>query len=164
MKRSLKDSLSEEKKKLPEGESIDTYDVFKMLKEPSLINIDLPYEYIKSWGKELWFENNEKYCGKLLTIYHGYWSSKGKFHYHKIKDETFYVIFGSLHLDVEIDGVIRSLTLDPHSSFRVKPNIKHRFTCAGGLFCQFIEVSTNHQDSDSYRCYWDYKKQKWVED
>jgi len=38
------------------------------------------------------------------------WSSKGKFHYHKVKDETFLVVSGSLRLDVEIEGVVRQKT------------------------------------------------------
>ena len=55
----------------------------------------------KTWGHELWIENNEKYCGKLLHCEKGKWSSKGKFHYHKEKDETFYVIKGILLIDIE---------------------------------------------------------------
>lgn len=155
--------MTEEKEKLPVREPIDTDKLYKMLYNPELIKVELPHEYIKSWGTEVWFENNDLYCGKLLTIYKGFWSSKGKFHYHKIKDETFYVIYGSLHLDVEIDKVIKTITLDPHSSFRVKPGVKHRFTCAGGLVCQFIEVSTTHRDDDSYRCYWDHEEKKWID-
>ncbi len=41
----------------------------------------------KTWGSELWFANNDMYCGKLLTVNVDKWSSEGKFHYHKIKDE-----------------------------------------------------------------------------
>ena len=122
-----------------------------------------PQIHKKTWGMEEWFENNEKYCGKKLTIYNGAWSSNGKFHYHKIKDETFFIIEGTLLLDVEIDGVIRYLTLNTGSSFRVKPNVKHRFTSSSSV-CVFIEVSTTHRDDDSYRCFWDSETQKWVED
>ncbi len=32
---------------------------------------EFPHEHIKKWGKEIWFENNEKYCGKLLIINSG---------------------------------------------------------------------------------------------
>jgi len=110
-------------------------------------------------------KNNELYCGKALTVNSENWSSKGNFHYHKIKDETFYVITGSLHLDVEIDGTIRSLILDVGSSFRVKPGVKHRFKAAGENVneCKFIEVSTTHRDDDSYRCYWNHDEQKWMD-
>lgn len=152
-----------DKTELPNKEPIDTEKLRKMLLDPKTIKLTYPHEYAKSWGKEEWFENNEMYCGKLLTIYKGYWSSKGNFHYHKIKDETFYVISGMLQLDMEIDGIIRSIILGPYASIRVKPGIKHRFTCSGGLVCQFIEVSTTHKDDDSYRCYWDHEEQKWME-
>jgi len=124
----------------------------------------LPHEHKKTWGKEIWFENNELYCGKLLCIYSEGWSSGGNFHYHKIKDETFYIICGSLRLDVEIDGTIRSLILETGSSFRVKSGVKHRFKSASpSNACEFIEVSTTHRDDDSYRCYWDHNEQKWVD-
>lgn len=151
-----------EKGKLPEKEPMDTFELFKMLHNPELIKVEFPNEYIKSWGKEVWFENNDLYCGKLLMVYQGYWSSKGKFHYHKKKDETFFVIYNSLLLDVEVDGVIRSLVLEPYSSYRIKPYVRHRFTSAG-LICHFVEVSTTHVDEDSYRCYWDYEKKKWID-
>jgi len=132
----------------------------------SEIKKEFPHMHIKkTWGEEEWFENNELYCGKLLTVYRGFWSSTGNFHYHKIKDESFYVISGSLHLDVEIDGAIKSLILHVGESFRVKPGVKHRFTVAGPIEaqCKFIEVSTTHMDDDSYRCYWNHDEQKWVE-
>ena len=126
--------------------------------------VEFPHIHIKTWGEEEWFENNGEYCGKLLTIYNGKWSSEGKFHYHKIKDETFYIVSGSLRLDIEIDGNIRNLVLESSTSFRVEPGVKHRFTSFGPEpKCEFIEVSTTHRDDDSYRCYWDYKEQKWVD-
>ena len=58
------------------------------------------YHVVKSWGTELWFANNKKYCGKLLTVIPDIWSSNGKFHYHKIKDETFFIIEGMLWLEI----------------------------------------------------------------
>ncbi len=126
--------------------------------------VEFPEIYLKDWGSEEWFENNEKYCGKLLTVRSGQWSSGGKFHYHKIKDETFFVISGHLKLDVEVDGVIRRLILEPGSSYRIKPGVKHRFTATNiQLNCEFIEVSTTHDDEDSYRCYWNDKEQKWID-
>jgi mannose-6-phosphate isomerase-like protein (cupin superfamily) len=124
----------------------------------------LPNIHLKNWGKEEWFENNELYCGKVLTVNAGQWSSHGKFHYHKIKDETFYIMTGELVLDVEVDGVIKRLVLVPGSSYRVKPGVKHRFTASNiQLECKFIEVSTTHSDDDSYRCYWSHDEQGWVE-
>jgi mannose-6-phosphate isomerase-like protein (cupin superfamily) len=101
----------------------------------------------KTWGYEEWFENNDLYCGKRLTVFKGQWSSKGKFHYHKIKDETFFVIKGTLIIELDIGAPI---ILNEGDSYRIKPNKYHRFTSETDE-CKFIEVSTTHSDVDSYR-------------
>lgn len=105
----------------------------------------------KAWGKEIWFANNDLYCGKIIYVKKDEWSSKGRFHYHKIKDETFYVIDGILILDVEVEPkkVLR-YELERGQSIRVFPEQKHRFT--GKENCTFIEVSTTHREEDSIRC------------
>lgn len=116
----------------------------------------------KSWGYEDWFANNELYCGKLLFIENGEWSSGGNFHYHRIKDETFFVIEGSLLLEFVGDhNEVLTIKLERNQSARVFPETKHRFTSLSENGCKFIEVSTEHKDSDSYRCEWDKKKGEW---
>lgn len=119
----------------------------------------------KSWGFEHWFVNNEKYCGKLLYVRKDEWSSKGKYHYHKIKDETFFVIDGVLLLDFtdEDDRPLHSIELDQYESFNVPPGMKHRFTSMSPEGCKFIEASTTHDEEDSYRCMFNHETQKWVE-
>ena len=118
----------------------------------------------KSWGYEKWFENNDLYCGKLLFVEHNKWSSKGKFHYHKIKDETFFVIEGSLRLEfIAGNDVISTLDLEEMQSARIFPETKHRFTSISENGCKFIEVSTTHSDEDSYRCEWDKEKGEWID-
>lgn len=133
---------------------IDKKDIKEILPYPTI--------HLKEWGYEHWIENNEKYCMKLLHCEDGIWSSGGKFHYHKIKDETFYIVSGELRMDVEIDGEIRRFTLFEGDTYRIKPNIRHRF-CNIGEPCEFIEASTQHSDNDSYRCYWDFEKKEWVD-
>ena len=49
----------------------------------------------KGWGYEKWICNSEMYCGKLLFFNAG---MKCSYHYHKIKDETFYVQSGELKM------------------------------------------------------------------
>ena len=106
---------------------------------------------IKSWGREVWFENNELYCGKELLVYQGKWSSEGLYHYHVKKDETFYSINGVLKLMyIDENNVEREIILRQGDSFRIKPGIRHKFTSLSE-FCIFIEVSTTHSDNDSYR-------------
>jgi mannose-6-phosphate isomerase-like protein (cupin superfamily) len=105
----------------------------------------------KYWGSEIWFENNSKYCGKLLKVYQKQWSSKGLFHYHKVKDETFFVIEGTLRIHiVDKKGEIVPIVLQTGESYRIKPLVKHRFTAITKI-CKFIEVSTHHEDDDSFR-------------
>jgi mannose-6-phosphate isomerase-like protein (cupin superfamily) len=118
-------------------------------------------EVKKEWGGELWFANNEKYCGKLLWVDQWRWSSSGKFHYHKIKDETFLCIEGDLVLEYEEDGVFHSITLQPQQSFRIFPGTKHRFSTRTIDGCKFIEASTTHKEEDSYRC--EFIDGEWVE-
>ena len=47
----------------------------------------------KGWGYELWIVNKAEYCGKLLYFDIGKCCS---WHYHKIKDEVFYLQAGKL--------------------------------------------------------------------
>lgn len=116
----------------------------------------------KKWGYEIWFANNELYCGKLIAINQYEWSSGGLFHYHKIKDETFFCIDGDLLIEYEEDGAFYGITLKPEQSFRVFPGVRHRFSTKSKQ-CKFIEASTTHRDSDSYRCEWNKIKNEWNE-
>ncbi len=116
----------------------------------------------KTWGWEHWFVNNEKYCGKLLFVRKGDWSQEGKFHYHKLKDETFFIIEGGLILDYVEDGVFKTKTLGRFDSFHVPIGMKHKFTAFTDDGCKFVEASTTHRDDDSYRVSWDSKEKKWI--
>ena len=103
----------------------------------------------KTWGYEVEFENNEMYCGKELVCVDEKWSSKGKFHHHDVKDETFYVIEGSLVLEIVENGLEIRMVLNEKDSFRIRPGVQHRFRSIGTI-CRFIEVSTTHSDEDSF--------------
>lgn len=117
----------------------------------------------KTWGNEIWFANTEDYCGKLLTVEQDKWSSEGKFHYHENKDETFFIIEGVLWLDIAKDsGKFDRIVLLTGDAHRVPPGVKHRFSSASSIPCKFIEASTHHEDSDSYRCYFDEKEKEWI--
>jgi quercetin dioxygenase-like cupin family protein len=52
-----------------------------------------PYFKPKNWGSETIIVNNDKYCGKKMFIAKNCYCS---FHYHIVKDETFYVSRGKL--------------------------------------------------------------------
>lgn len=102
----------------------------------------------KGWGEELIIENNEMYCGKLLIFKSG---CKFSMHYHMKKDETWYVHSGTYiyrYIDVLNANVIE-MRLEPGDIVRQKPGLPHQLIAEtdGTIF----EVSTHHEDSDSYR-------------
>ena len=49
----------------------------------------------KGWGYEDWIVNKKEYCGKILFIKKG---KRCSWHYHKLKDETFYIQSGKLEV------------------------------------------------------------------
>lgn len=96
----------------------------------------------KVWGQEFWICNTPHYGWKLLSLKEGYQCS---LHYHKNKSETFVVLSG--HVKLEVPDV--TVTLLPGDRYNIHPNMEHRFT---GLTDALIsEVSTFHDDADSYR-------------
>jgi len=95
----------------------------------------------KAWGHEEWIWN-EDYCGKLLVLKEGYQCSM---HYHKVKDEVFYVIRGRVLMEKGNEKAI----LEPGDAVHISPGELHRFT--GLTSAQIIEFSSHHSDEDSYR-------------
>lgn len=110
----------------------------------------------KVWGHEIWIENNDLYCGKHLQVLPDKWCSV---HFHKNKKETFYVIGGELILkysqnmneDIWNLDLVNTLILKKGESFTLEPYTAHRFSSNSDTPCDFIEISTHHDDNDSYR-------------
>ena len=96
----------------------------------------------KVWGEELWMANTELYCGKKLILMKG---KRCSLHKHKNKDETFYIDKGKVLMEVGDETKV----IEKGDVVRIKPNIKHRFS--GLSDSVIIEISTHHEDSDSYR-------------
>ena len=114
------------------------------------------YIVTKKWGYEIWIENNPLYCGKHLHVLpHKYCSV----HYHKNKKETFYVIRGelllqystNLNLDHWNNREYHTVLIQEGESFTIDTLVAHRFTSGLSTACDFIEISTHHDDQDSYR-------------
>ena len=77
------------------------------------------------WGYELWIENNEKYCSKLLVLNEGFESS---WHYHERKDETFIILEGRVSLTYASEmNDIQTIILNESDKFRLKPKVLHTF-------------------------------------
>lgn len=100
----------------------------------------------KEWGHEEWIVNNLKYCGKKLVIKQGY---RFSMHYHKAKEETFYILSGKVLAETEFEGKKDSKLMTPGDVMHIKPFMWHRIT--GIVDSEIIEFSTFHMDEDSYR-------------
>ena len=113
----------------------------------------------KRWGSELWVANDalHNYCGKILHIKEG---GSTSMHYHEKKHETFYVLKGTLkveYIDTD-DGKEKTVLLEEGESMKIPKLTPHNLsgkTChlSGNSEVKFIESSTYHMDSDSYRVY-----------
>lgn len=103
----------------------------------------------KGWGFEKWIVNNEKYCGKILYIV----KDRGcSWHYHLIKDETFYVQSGKIVLYYGDDRDFSKATnvvLSRGDHFHVPVGLIHKMVALEDT--ELFEFSTHHFDSDSYR-------------
>ncbi len=102
----------------------------------------------KPWGHEDRWAITDRYLGKLLHIKAGHRLSK---QYHQEKDETIYVLSGSLLLEIgphheqveEMPGV--KVVLTEGEAQRIRPGMVHRY-CADKEDVVLIEVSTAEID------------------
>jgi sialic acid synthase SpsE/uncharacterized cupin superfamily protein len=83
---------------------------------------------------------NRDYCKKILVQLPG---QSHPYHYHKLKEETFQVLWGEIYLD--IDGQERRMV--PGDSAVVLPGAWHKFRTDKG--CVVEEISTTHKNDDS---------------
>jgi mannose-6-phosphate isomerase-like protein (cupin superfamily) len=132
----------------------------------------------KNWGNEEWLVNNEKYCAKFLNLVKGFQCSV---HYHIAKDETFYVLEGTVKLTfVDIKDyikVVEPILSDGEQEYLVELVRKAKKDIMSGLqtveltqgqsfrvkpflahkftsltdTAKILEVSTTHYEEDSYR-------------
>lgn len=103
----------------------------------------------KGWGYEKWIVNKPEYCGKLLFFEEG---KKCSFHYHKLKDETFYLQSGELivrYSDGDDLENAKELVLKKGDSFYVYPGRRHQMEALEDS--ELFEFSTEHFEYDSYR-------------
>ena len=104
----------------------------------------------KGWGFEKWIVNNEEYCGKLLYFVKG---RRCSWHYHKLKDEVFYVQSGKILVKYsdytdKLD-LANEVVLGPGDNFHVYRGLRHQMIALEDT--ELFEFSTQHFDSDSYR-------------
>mgnify|MGYP001392776013 FL=1 len=110
----------------------------------------LPIKFVpKGWGFEKWIVNNSEYCGKLLYFVKG---KKCSWHYHKLKDEVFYIQSGKVLVKFsesdEIENANETI-LEKGDNFHVYRNLRHQMIALEDT--ELFEFSTQHFDEDSYR-------------
>ena len=105
--------------------------------------------YPKGWGYEKWIVNKDEYCGKLLHMIKG---KKCSWHYHKLKDETFYLQEGKILLRYSDEDNIeqsKQKILERGDKFHVYRGLRHQMLALEDS--DLFEFSTQHFDDDSYR-------------
>jgi len=98
-----------------------------------------PETIFKPWGREIRWAITDKYLGKILHINPGHQLS---LQYHEVKDESIYVLEGTL---IVKDGE-RAVILEEGDSMRIQPGTVHRFCAPNGTHVKLIEVSTPEID------------------
>ncbi|MGI6176721.1 MAG: N-acetylneuraminate synthase family protein [Christensenellales bacterium] len=126
------------------------HDVKGMLYEAKIIpgedvEVELSHHYglehFRHYGATILNLINREYCKKLIVVLPG---QQHPMHKHKIKEESFHVLNGTLHItlngierDVEAGGIVT-----------IERGTMHAFTSTDG--CIVEEVSTTHVRNDSY--------------
>lgn len=103
----------------------------------------------KGWGFEKWIVNKDEYCGKILYFVKG---KKCSWHFHKLKDETFYIQSGRVRVHYSFNDEFQdseSKYLGPGDSFHIPKGLKHQIIALEDT--ELFEFSTQHFDEDSYR-------------
>jgi mannose-6-phosphate isomerase-like protein (cupin superfamily) len=103
----------------------------------------------KGWGLEKWIVNNHEYCGKILVFNK---NKKCSWHYHVLKDETFYVQSGKILVKYSYHddyNLANNIELEPGQSFHIPRGLRHQMIAIEDT--DLFEFSTEHLDSDSYR-------------
>ena len=97
----------------------------------------------KGWGFEKWIVNCDEYCGKLLYFVKG---KKCSWHYHKLKDEYFYVQSGLIKVYYSDEDDIRKsktviLSKDRYNKlgYVLHPDFSH-------VYCDNFHSWISHRD------------------
>ncbi|MCR4874251.1 MAG: N-acetylneuraminate synthase family protein [Clostridia bacterium] len=126
------------------------HDVKGMLAEANIVvgpdfELELSHHYgldkFREYGATIVNIINREYCKKLIIMLPG---QKHPNHYHKVKEESFQVLYGKL--DLIMDGKYQEVRTG--EVVTVKRNSQHAFSSKDG--CIFEEISTTHVKNDSY--------------
>lgn len=93
----------------------------------------------KPWGHETIWAHTDEYVGKILHINAGEALSV---QYHNVKDETVYLLSGTLIYRIWEDDVPVDVQLEVGQSYHVTPGTVHQMEAVTD--CDILEVSTPH--------------------
>jgi len=95
----------------------------------------------KPWGFELIWAHTERYAGKILHIRKG---ESLSYQYHRIKDETIYLLHGLMELEIGDEKRREKQQLELGACVHIAPGTRHRMTALED--CDILEVSTPELD------------------
>jgi D-lyxose ketol-isomerase len=98
-------------------------------------------DHFESVGMSMITVVNREYCKKLLILLPG---QRHPAMYHKVKDETFFLLHGDITL--LLDDVDTPIELG--ETVHIQPGVVHEFWTKNGAIIE--EVSSNHSHTDSF--------------
>ena len=104
----------------------------------------------KGWGYEIIWATNDQYCGKIMVFEKA--GSKFSMHFHKHKDESWFVNSGKFllrYIDTQT-ATLKEKVLTEGETWRNPPLLPHQLEAlvAGSMI---FEVSTPDSVEDNYR-------------
>jgi len=115
------------------------------IKLQNKLELELSHHYgidkFDRWGCSIINCINREYCKKIILLLPG---QENPCHSHKLKEETFHVLYGDIEL--VLNGVTK--TYHAGEMIIVERNSKHSFSSVNGAI--FEEVSTTHYKNDSF--------------
>jgi mannose-6-phosphate isomerase-like protein (cupin superfamily) len=108
-----------------------------------------PSFHRKGWGGEIWIVNTGQYCGKILVFNE---SKKCSWHFHKEKTETFHILEGKVQILTGYQDELsaaKSNYLEEGESLHIPVGLRHQIIALTNA--RVLEISTYHEESDSYR-------------
>lgn len=95
----------------------------------------------KPWGYELIWARTERYVGKILHVNAG---ESLSVQYHEKKEETLYLLDGSVRLLLRNEQEERLVIMEPQQAFHIPPRLIHSMEALEDS--NILEVSTTELD------------------
>lgn len=112
---------------------------------PNKLEFELSHHYgiekFDKYGATIINCINREYCKKIVVLVSG---QSHPIHFHKLKEETFHVLYGDICIILE--GIEKEYK--PGDFVLIERGVRHSFKTKNGAV--FEEISTTHRKSDSY--------------